>query len=197
MWCYFVRTSVSFLYINVCVDVSLCMHVMYVWKGKAAGQRARCRPLCLCKYVRRSDEDTAQEASCSLIQCLLLAYTCVCSGFVCVYDFNVLRKYVDECLSGCVSLSKSCRDLNRPSSTHTHIPLFLCLGYFISARHGWCPGPTQRACSEVKSFTHKHCTSILKIGLFSCGSLFSIRGYLRGKNSFLPETCWVKVALVG
>ena len=71
-------------------------------------------------------------------------------------------------VSGCVSLAKSCRDFNQARqtySTRTRSPS-LCLGYFISASHGRCPGPTQRARSRVKSFTHDHCTSILKIGLF-------------------------------
>lgn len=88
--------------------------------------------------------------------------------FVCM---GVRLICVGNSLSGWMSLAKNCTDLNRASRstvymcTHT-LSRCLCLQYFISARHGWCPGPTQRARSQVNSFTHKHCTSILTIGLF-------------------------------
>lgn len=143
----------------------VCVLVVCVWK--AAGQRARCRPVCLCKYVRLSDEVTAEDASCSLMQWCMCGYKTAYFTFcMAVWSWGALC--AGRRMSGCVSLAKSCRDFNQARQTYSTRTrsLSLCLGYFISARHHWCPGPTQGARSRVKPFTHDHCTSILKIGLF-------------------------------
>lgn len=92
--------------------------------------------------------------------------------FACLCGPNT-HYFYGKSLSGCMSLgNKSCTVLNRLSRpTVRALPLSLSLRYFISARHGWCPGPTQRARSWVKSFTHLN----LKTGPCSCGFLFSLR----------------------
>lgn len=79
-----------FVSVFMYVDVYLWMHVMFVWKGTAAGQRARCRPVCLCKDVRLSDEDTAEDASCFLIQHRVSACASVYFVFALVYGLDAL-----------------------------------------------------------------------------------------------------------
>lgn len=143
----------------------------------AAGQKGALQPgACLCKYVRLPDDVTAEDASCSLIQCVCIsvrvrahvcAYTwrCTFSWYGCmvlIYStcglVRVLLYVLGEELQG---FKQAQQTYSTRAHTHTH-----SLWYFISARHGWCPGPTQRAHSRVKSFRDKRSTSILKIGPF-------------------------------
>lgn len=138
--------------------MSLCMYIMFVRKGKPAGQRARCRPVCLCKYVRLSDEVQHRMSAASyyngvcMCVCIHGCVFCVCTGlwcyctlfgfgWVCVWLY-VLGKKLQEFKQA----PQTCR-----THTHTQIQsLFLALslsprlGYFISAR--W---PVSRANIEV------------------------------------------------
>lgn len=78
--------------------------------------------------------------------------------------------------------------------THAHTQTdSCCLQDFISARHGWCPGPTQRAHSGVRTLTLRQPTSNPPIGPFPPALLCFIRGYRRRSSSFVPETCRPKI----
>lgn len=69
-----------------------------------------------------------------------------------------------------------------------------CLQYFITARHGWCPGLTQRAHSGVRTFTHRRPTSNPPNWPFPPALLCFIRGYQqRRSSSFVPETCRLQI----
>lgn len=76
---------------------------------------------------------------------------------------------------------------------HTHTQTSSpCLQYFISARHGWCPGPTQRAHSGVRTLARWQPTSN-PANSPPPALLCFIRGYQRRSSSFVPETCRLKI----
>lgn len=102
---------------------------------------------CHCEHVRMfmPGEVTAQQPSSFLIQ------LCVC---IRVVWSGCMRDTV------CTSLAKSCVADIQPARRQAGTQMSSrCLQYFITARHGWCPGPTQRAHSGVRTFTHRRPTS--------------------------------------
>lgn len=112
----------------------------------------------------------------------------------CVFECMVLMHFVCECLCACplqraagiytadIQLTRACTQLSSR-----------CLQYFISARHGWCPGWTQRAHSGVRTFTPRQPTSNPPNWPFPPALLCFIRGYHRRSSSFVPETCRLKI----
>lgn len=112
-------------------------------------------------------EAATQEASCTSEGVPVCARVCIASVYL--LECMVLMHFVCGLL--CVRPWQRAAGIYTADIQHTHTRVYAhthtstprtssrCLRYFIRARHGWCPGPTQRAHSGVRTFTRRQPTS--------------------------------------